>query len=89
MFYEYKADVLDSALTKIKTIKCDLQVYDKTLKFEDDIELDISNRIFSDIDSSINLDNYIKVDSTTYKILKVKKYDDYIETWLYELENLI
>lgn len=88
MFYEFQATILDANLTKIKSILIDFQNYDKTLKFNDDIEIDITNRAFADVDSSINLDNYITVNDITYKIMRVKVYDDYCEAWLYELDNI-
>ena len=88
MFYEFQATILDAGLNKIKPILCDFQNFDKTLKFEDDIEIDITNRAFANVDSSINLNNYITVNDITYKIMRVKKYDDYMEAWLYELDNI-
>lgn len=86
MFYDTESYVLDANEIKISKIMIDLQPFEKTIQYEDDIEIEITARVFCDKQSKIILSNYMLVGDTTYKIMHIKEWSDYLECWLYRCE---
>ncbi len=84
MFDEKEMNVLDKDLTQLKTIKGDIQPYEKVMKFEDDIEIEISHRLFCDIEPLITDEGYLLIEGSLYKIMDIKKWSDYFEILLYK-----
>ncbi len=78
----------DSA-TYIKSIFADFQPYIKSIVFEDSFQIDITNRLFCDTDSSINKDSYFEIESEKYKVMDLKKWNDYFEVYLYKLKRQV
>ncbi len=91
MFYDtlikiYSAPGLASY---IKSLYADFQPYSKSISFDDGFQIDISNRIFCDPDSLIDIDCYIEVENELYKIMDLTKWDDYYEVHLYKLKRQV
>jgi hypothetical protein len=84
MFYDAEIKVLDKNLVEVKTMMGDLQPFDKVMKFEDGIEIEIYNRVFCDREPSINKESYLQIEGIKYKIMDIKKWSDYLELFIYE-----
>lgn len=84
MFYDTEIKVLDKDLMEVNRVMGDLQPYDKVIRFEDDIELGINNRLFCDLEPSINNESYLWAEEALYKVMDIKKWSDYLEILLYE-----
>lgn len=78
----------DSA-SYIKSIYADFQPYSKSIMFEDGFQIDITNRLFCDIDSSINKNGYFEIECEKYKVMDLKKWDDHFEVYLYKLKRQV
>lgn len=78
-----------NSLSYIKSIYADFQPYTKSIVFEDGFQIDITNRIFCDIDSSINKNSYLEIDTEKYKVMDIKKWDNYLEVYLYKLKRQV
>ena len=78
-----------SSVNYLKTIYGNFQPYSKKIVFGDDLEIEITNRLFCNIDSLINKENYVEVDGEKYKIIDVKQWDDYLEVYLYKLKRQV
>lgn len=88
MFYDTQIEIYDSPQTEsIKTICADVQPFEKSMLFEDDIEIEITKRAFCDIKPEINDGSYLRFNNMLYKIMKIKIWSDYLELWLYECER--
>lgn len=73
--------------TSIKSIYADYQVFEKTIKIEG-YEFNITKRgIVDRIEILIDVDTYLDIEGTIYKVMKVKTYSDYMELWLYKLNK--
>lgn len=84
MFYDTEIKVLTEQLQEFKTIYADVQPYDRSISFEDGIEIDITQRAFCDVDPEIGKDSYMSIKAKLYKVMKIKTWSDYMELWLYE-----
>lgn len=73
----------------IKSIYADIQPFSKELSFEDGFQIDISNRMFCDIDSSIIKSSYLEINYEKYKVMEIKKWDDYLELHLYKCQRQV
>lgn len=73
----------------IKAIYGDFQPFSKSITFEDDFQIEITNRLFCDIDSSIDENSYIEIEGIKYKVMSIKKWDDYLEIYLYRLKRQV
>jgi len=78
-----------NSLSYIKSIYADFQPYTKSIVFEDGFQIDITNRIFCDIGSSINKNSYLEIDTEKYKVMDIKKWDNYLEVYLYKLKRQV
>jgi hypothetical protein len=87
MFNDTKAIILDSDFQEAGFIYADVQPYEKTMLFEDGIEIEITRRAFCDIKPEINPEGYMRIEDNLYKIMKIKTWSDYLECWLYECER--
>ena len=73
----------------IKSINADIQPFSKSIAFEDGFQIDITSRMFCDIDESITEESYIEFDNDKYKVMEIKKWDDYLEIYLYKLKRQV
>ncbi len=73
----------------IKSIDADVQPFSKSIVFEDGFQIDITNRMFCDIDDSITEENYVEFENEKYKVMEIKKWDDYLEVSLYKLKRQV
>lgn len=87
MFYDVEAFVLNENKEMLAKIMVDMQPYDKTMQFEENIEIDINYRVFCDNSEDITLSGYIMIDSKYYKIMHIRKWNSYLECWLYQCEG--
>jgi len=87
MFYDTKAEIINSDFQNTGFIYADIQPYEKLILFEDEIEIAINKRAFCDIKPEINDYSYLRFDNELYKIMKIKIWSDYLELWLYECER--
>lgn len=86
MFYDTESYVLDSDRTQVCKINIDIQPYEKTIQYEDDIEIEIKARVFCDKIPQLTSSYYFLVGNTVYKIIKIKVWSNYLECWLYQCE---
>lgn len=86
MFCNTECYVLDKDEVQIAKIMMDLQPYEKTIQFEDGIEIDITARAFCDKNTNITDTGYLKVGNRQYKIISLKEWSDYLECFLYLCE---
>ena len=91
MFYDTFVQIYSSpdSAAYIKSLYADFQPYSKSILFEDGFQIDISNRIFCDSDSTINMESYVEVENKLYKVMDLKKWDDYYEMHLYKLKRQV
>lgn len=90
VFKDTKIEILQSPLdAPIKTIDADVQPYNKNITFEDGYQIDITKRLFCDIDESIPEDSYVEFDNDKYKVMEIKKWDNYLEVSLYKLKRQV
>ena len=73
----------------IKTIDADVQPFSKSFAFEDGFQIDITCRLFCDMDDSITEESYIEFANEKYKVMEIKKWDDYLEVYLYKLQRQV
>jgi len=73
----------------IKSVDADIQPFSKSIAFEDGYQIDITSRLFCDIDDSITIESYIEFDNKKYKVMEIKKWDDYLEIYLYKLQRQV
>lgn len=86
MFYNTECSVLDKDKSKLIDIWVDIQPYEKTLQYEDDIEVEITARAFCDKFSEITNYGYFQTGYKVYKIMSIKDWSDYMECFLYQCE---
>jgi len=73
----------------IKSIDADVQPFSRSIAFEDGFQIDITNRMFCDIDDSITEESYVEFANEKYKVMEIKKWDDYLEVYLYKLQRQV
>ena len=73
----------------IKSIDADIQPFNKSIAFEDGFQIDITSRLFCDIDDSITEESYVEFYNDKYKVMEIKKWDDYYEVSLYKLKRQV
>jgi len=90
MFKDTKIDILQSPLdAPIKTIDADVQPFSKSIAFEDGFQIEITSRLFCDTDDLITEESYIEFASEMYKVMEIKKWDNYLEIYLYKLKRQV
>lgn len=67
----------------VKSIYADFQPFSKSIAFEDGFQIDITSRVFCDMEESITEDSYLEIESQKYKVMEIKEWDDYLEVYLY------
>lgn len=87
MFENKKAEIYNGSFVKTGEAPVDLQPYEKTVSFEDNIEIPVTQRVFCAKGLGIDLESYLEIQGTLYKVLSIKAWDDYDELWLYECER--
>ena len=76
-----------SDLDNIGKIQVDFQPYDKTMQFEENIQIDITARAFCNKEKCITAEEYLLIDNCYYKIMYLKKWSSYWECWLYQCQG--
>ncbi|HEY5585469.1 MAG TPA: hypothetical protein VIK78_13410 [Ruminiclostridium sp.] len=90
MFYDTKIEVYENLESYLsKTIYADVQPYTGTVRFNYGLSLEISNRVFCDVDNSINENSYLKIADQFYKVLGIKEWSDYMEVYLYRCMRVV
>ncbi|AKL96136.1 hypothetical protein CACET_c26910 [Clostridium aceticum] len=86
MFYDTEVKILkDSTRDSVeKTIYADVQPYLRHYSFEDGYDIYITKRMFCEKEESITMDTYLLIEDKKYKVMEIKKWQDYLEVWLYE-----
>jgi hypothetical protein len=87
MFYDTKIEILDGSFQKASETDADIQPFEKTMTFDDSIEIEITKRAFCDMVYPIDYNCYLEITGKLYKIMNIKAYSDYLELWLYECER--
>ena len=90
MFYDTKILIYenpDSAYIKI--IYADVQPFSGTVGFNYGLSLQISKRVFCDVDKDINEDAYLEIEDNFYKVLDIKERSDYMEVSLYKCNRQV
>ena len=86
MFYNTECNVLDKDKMNLIEIWVDIQPYEKTLQYEDDIEVEITARVFCHKISEVTKAGYFQMGDKVYKIIDIKEWSDYLECCLYQCE---
>lgn len=86
MFYNTECSALNKDKTKLIDVLIDIQPYEKTLQYEDDIEVEITARAFCDKAPEITETGYFQSTDKLYKIMKIKEWSNYLECLLYQCE---
>lgn len=73
----------------IKSIDADIQPFSKSIAFEEGFQIDITSKLFCDIDDSITEESYVEFDNEKYKVMEIKEWDDYLEVYLYKLQRQV
>lgn len=87
MFKDTLIKVYEAPDSYIKSIDADVQPFNKSITFRDGYQIDITSRVFCDIDDSITEDCYVEYDDEKYKVMEIKKWDNYLEVYLYKLKR--
>lgn len=87
MFYDTVAFILNENKNNIGKIQVDFQPYDKTMQFEENIQIDITARAFCNKEKCITEERYLLIDNYYYKIMYLKKWSSYWECWLYQCQG--
>jgi hypothetical protein len=87
MFRDTHIEILDGLFQMIDETEGDIQPYEKTISFEDGIEIEITQRVFCDVILAIDDNSYLRINGRLCKVMNIKKYSDYLELWLYECER--
>jgi hypothetical protein len=90
MFHNTKTEIFSSPEgVAIKTIDADVQPYSGTATFDYGISLEISIRVFCDMDDSISDQMYFKIDGLFYKVLSLKAWKNHMEVFLYRCKRQV
>ena len=90
MFYDTKIEVYESPEAQSnKIIYADVQPYKGTVGFNYGFSLEISNRVFCDVDNIIDENSYFKISDQFYKVLGIKEWSDYMEVYLYRCKRVV
>jgi hypothetical protein len=73
----------------VKSIYADFQPFSKIISFEDGFQIEISKRMFSNPDCSITEASYAVIDDQKYKVMAIKRWDDYLELHLYKCQRQV
>jgi hypothetical protein len=87
MFNDTKVQIFDTNFQETRLIYADVQPYEKSIIFEDGIEIAITQRAFCEIAPEIAECSYMRLNNRIFKIMKIKRWSDYLECWLYECER--
>ncbi len=87
MFYDTLIKIYSSSefASYVKSIYADVQPFSKSITFEDGFQIDVTSRVFCDNDESITKDSYLEIENEKYKVMEIKKWDDYLAVYLYKL----
>lgn len=87
MFECTTMQILSETFTVLDTLQCDLQPIRQTIALEDQIELEVTARVFCAPNGLISTAGYLLCAEQLYKILRISPWDDYWELWLYACER--
>lgn len=86
MFFDTKVSILDGSFTKTGEALVDLQPFEKAISFEDGITIEVSKRAFFDASAAVDLACYLETATALYKVMELKRWDDFSVALLYECE---
>jgi hypothetical protein len=90
MFHNTKIEIFPSPEgVPLKSIYADVQPYLSTVTFDYGVSLEISIRVFCDVDESISDQVYFKIDGFYYKVLSVKAWKNHMEIFLYRCKRQV
>ena len=87
MFYDTEGYILQSDMVQGKKIMVDFQPFEKTIQFEENIEIELTARMFCDKYPEIQDTSYVQIGDALFKIMHRKEWSDYLECWLYLCER--
>ena len=90
MFYDTKIEIYETPDSySSKTIYADVQPFSGSLGFNLGISLEISKRVFCDLDKDINEEAYFGIEDHLYKVLNIKERSDYMEVFIYKCKRQV
>lgn len=88
MFYDTKLEILDAThLNPVLSVMTDVQPYRKSFSFEDGYTLETTYRAFCPLESLLQLNGYVRISMSTFIILDIKEWSDYVELYLYRCKS--
>lgn len=89
MFYDTRIEIYENLDSYIKTIYADVQPYSGTVGFNYGLSLEISKKVFCDVDKEINEEVYFRFENNFFKVLSIKVWSDYMEVYLYRCNRQV
>lgn len=90
MFYDAKINIYENPDSSyIKTIYADVQPFSGSIGFNYGLSLEISKRVFCDVDKDINEEVYFGIEDDFFKVLNIKERSDYMEVFLYRCKRKV
>lgn len=81
--YMYHGSWVEGELKEAKTISCDVQPANREQIYKDyGYFIECSKRIFCDVDGDIDVGSLVKYDNQLYKVVKIIKWDDYMDVFI-------
>ncbi|MDY7992410.1 hypothetical protein UY286_15545 [Paenibacillus polymyxa] len=88
MFYDTKLEILDvTHFNSVLSVMADVQPYCKSFSFEDGYTLETTYRAFCPLESSLQLNGYVRIGKDIFIILDIKEWSDYMELYLYRCKQ--
>lgn len=86
--YMYHGSWINGELKEYAQIKCDVQPANRELIFKEyGYYINCSMRVFCDMFENLTEGDYIKYKDNTYQVIKLIRWDDYIDMFMQELEK--
>lgn len=80
--YMHHGSWINGELAKVKTISCDVQPASREQIYKDyGYYIECTQRIFCDTDDDLIIGSLIEYDGALYKIVKIVKWDDYMDVF--------
>jgi len=89
MFYDTRIEIYENLDSYIKTIYADVQPYSGTVGFNYGLSLEISKKVFCDVDKEINEEVYFRFEDNFFKVLSIKVWSDHMEILLYRCNRKV
>lgn len=90
MFSDTKIEIYETPDSYLsKTIYADVQPCSGSVGFNLGLSLEISKRVFCDLDKDINEGTYFRIEDYLYKVLNIKERSDYMEVYIYKCKRQV